>query len=79
MKTVKLNFTIPEDIAEGLQCRVSKRKRSAFVAAAVAEKLKQLEEEQLIKELTEGYQARKAEATVINSEWESATLENWPE
>lgn len=79
MKTVKLNFTIPEDIAEGLQSRVSKRKRSAFVAAAVAEKLKRLEEEQLIKELTEGYQVRRVEDTSINSEWESATLEGWPE
>jgi hypothetical protein len=46
MKTLKLNFSIPEDIAEALKTRVSKRKRSAFVAA-VAEKLKYLEQEHL--------------------------------
>ncbi len=78
MKTLKLNFTVPEDIAEALKTRVSKRKRSAFVAAAVAEKLKELEEEQLRQTLVEGYQARKAEDAKVNGEWEKATLEEWP-
>ena len=42
MKTLKLNFTVPEDIAQELKTRVSKRKRSAFVAEAIDEKLKYL-------------------------------------
>ena len=78
MKTLKLNFTVPEDIAEALKARVSKRKRSAFVAAAVAEKLKYLEEEQLRQSLVEGYQSRQAEDAEIDQEWEDATLEEWP-
>lgn len=77
MKTLKLNFTVPEDIAEALKTRVGKRKRSAFVAAAVAEKLKCLEQEQLRQSLVEGYQARQAEDADINREWEGATLEEW--
>lgn len=78
MKTLKLNFTVPEDIAQALKSRINKRKRSAFVAAAVLEKLKELEQEQLEKELQEGYQARREEDAEINKEWERATLEKWP-
>jgi hypothetical protein len=76
MKTLKLNFTVPEDVAEALKLHVKKRKRSAFVAAAVADKLKILEEEQLRHSLIEGYQARLAEDAEINQEWEGVTLED---
>ena len=78
MKSLKLNFTVPEDVAEALKARVSKRKRSAFVAAAVLDKLRELEQEQLRRSLMEGYQARREEDTEINKEWEGATLEGWP-
>lgn len=78
MKTLKLNFTVPEDVAEALKARVSKRKRSAFVAAAVLDKLRELEEEQLRQSLVEGYQARRAEDAEVNQEWEGATLKEWP-
>lgn len=77
MKTLKLNFTVPEDIAESLRARVGKRKRSAFVSAAVREKLQELEQEQLKQALREGYQARREEDAKINSEWEEPTLESW--
>lgn len=75
---MKLNFTVPEDIAEALKARVDKRKRSAFVAAAVLDKLNQLEQEQLRQALMEGYQARREEDAAINREWEAATLDEWP-
>ena len=78
-KTLKLNFTFPDDVAEMLRARVGRRKRSAFVAEATREKLKELEEEQLRQELIEGYKARRKEAEEINKEWEYATLESWPE
>ena len=73
MRTLKLNFTIPEDVAEALRNRVQQRRRSAFVTAALVEKLKKLEEEELI----EGYQARNVEDTDINKEWENLTLLRW--
>ena len=78
MKALKLNFTVPEDVAEALKARVSKRKRSAFVTAAVLDKLKELEKEQLRQALVEGYQARKEEDAEVNQEWEGPTLEGWP-
>jgi hypothetical protein len=79
MKTLKLNFTIPEDVAETLRTRVDKRKRSAFVAVALVEKLKALEEEQLKQTLIEGYKAMSDEASETNKEWEAITLESWPD
>ena len=41
-KTLKLNFTIPEDIAQELKTRVSKNKRSAFVSQALKNTLEEL-------------------------------------
>ncbi len=78
MKTMKLNFTVPEDVAGLLKARVSKRKRSAFVSAAVLAKLKELERESLRQELAEGYQARRDEEASIDREWAEGTLEEWP-
>jgi len=78
-KAARLNFTVPEDVAELLKERVTDRKRSSFVAVAIREKLLSLEREQLEKELIEGYSVRREEAAAINAEWEYATLENWPD
>ena len=77
MKTLKLNFTIPEDIAEALKAQISNRKRSAFVSEAVRARLKELEEEKLNQLLIEGYKAREKESAEIGKEWEPTTLESW--
>jgi hypothetical protein len=76
---LKLHFTILEHVAEALRTRVSKRKRCAFVAEAVLDKLKELEKEELRQSLVEGYQARRDEDAEIDQEWERATLEEWPQ
>ncbi len=77
MKTLKLNFTIPEDIVTTLRARVAERKRSAFAAAAILAKLNELEQEQLNQTLMEGYLARRQEDVEVNREWERPTLEGW--
>ena len=77
-KTVKLNFTIPEKTASTLKKRVRARKRSAFVAEAIEEKLRLIQEEEFRKEMIEGYMAEREEAAEINAEWEKITLEKWP-
>ena len=77
IKNLKLNFTIPEEIATKLKANVGERKRSSFVAAAISERLKQLEDERLMELLKEGYLATLEEDAALNEEWESATLEGW--
>ncbi|MDP2936894.1 MAG: hypothetical protein Q8O86_10440, partial [Dehalococcoidia bacterium] len=70
MKTVKVNFTIPEDIVAMLKARVSERSRSAFVGAAIHGRLTQLEQEELRRNLIEGYVARREEDAEVSKEWE---------
>lgn len=77
MKTLKLNFTVPEDVAEALKTQVSIRKRSAFVSEAVRARLKELEEKSIEQQLIEGYKARAQEDAEIDKDWETATLESW--
>ncbi|MCI0437782.1 MAG: hypothetical protein L0177_01465 [Chloroflexi bacterium] len=78
MGKVKMTFTIPEEVAKKLRTMVSESKRSAFVAEAVDEKLAAMVDEQLERELIEGYIATREEDRAINEEWEFATLESWP-
>jgi len=79
MKTLKVNFTIPEDIVLALNNRIEMRKRSAFVATAVREKLKEIEKEDMTKLLVEGYQALAEEHASRESDWENVSLESWPD
>ena len=77
MRSLRVNFTIPEDLASKLKAHVGERKRSAFVAAAIRDRLLELEQERLRKALIEGYVARRSEDKGISEEWETASLEDW--
>lgn len=77
IKSLKMNFTVPKDVAEELKNQIGKSKRSAFVTEAVRTRLEELKQSQLCRDLKEGYQVRYEEDSQINAEWESATLENW--
>jgi hypothetical protein len=77
MTSLRVNFTIPEDVAFMLKAHVRKRRRSAFVAAAIRDRLYQLEQERLRETLIEGYLARRGEDVSIGAEWETASLEDW--
>jgi len=79
MKTLKVNFTIPEDIVQALNSRVERRRRSAFVTMAVRDKLRQVEQEELINRLVEGYRVLAEEDAAEEHEWETGSLEGWPE
>ena len=70
----RLNITIPEDIAKKLD-KISNK--SKFIAEAVNEKLHEMENEELMRILAEGYKATKEEDKAVNKEWEKITLEGW--
>ena len=78
MSAVKVDFTIPRELQQRLKRAIQPRQRSAFVAAAIAEKLHAVERARLNAELREGYLATRDENARINGEWETATLEGWP-
>lgn len=77
MSTVRVNFTLPEEVSQRLRQSVLERTRSAFVAEAIKVRLDQLERQQFKQLLVEGYQARREEDHEVNQAWEVATLANW--
>ncbi len=77
MRTIRLNFTIPEEIAERLREKIAERGRSAFIAEAIKERLDEMEREQFRLLMAEGYRVRREEDREMDQEWEAATLENW--
>ena len=78
-KTVRLNITLPAELAEALGKIAAPRKRSQFVTEAVEQKIKQLKDRRLEKVLAEGYQATRKEGLAMTREFESSDLEGWDE
>jgi len=79
MSTVRLNITLPNNLASKLNSLISPRQRSQFIADAVQQKIKELEEVALQKKLEEGYKARREESLKITKEFESLDLRGWDE
>ena len=67
MATIKMNFTIPEEVAEKLFSHVPEGQRSAFVANSISEKIDAVEAEKLHQDLVEGYTVRAAEDGEVNA------------
>jgi len=78
-ETVRLNITIPKDLAQALNRFAGPRKRSLFIAEAVKQRIEQKEKEELKKKLKEGYKASAKESLAITKEFEVADLEGWDE
>ncbi len=79
MSTVRLNITMPNNLASKLNSLIKPRQRSKFIADAVHQKIKELEEIELHKQLEEGYKARKEESLKITKEFEKLDLREWDE
>ncbi len=70
MNTVRVNITLPLEIAEMLR---NVKNKSSFIAEAIRERIEREEKANLIRELSEGYKARKKEDKELANEW-SMTL-----
>ena len=79
MNAVRLNITIPEELARQLEKLVGSRNKSHFIAEALRQRIENIQEEELNKVLEEGYKARKGESVSIAKEFEPADLEGWDE
>ena len=78
-ETVRLNITIPKDLAQAINRFAGPRKRSQFIAEAVRQQIEKKEKEELEKILEEGYRATAKESLAITKEFEAVDLENWYE
>ena len=79
MSNVRLNITIPEEVARQLDIIVGARGKSHFIAETLRKRIQEIEEQKLQQMLEEGYKARKMESQSIAREFEPADLEGWDE
>jgi len=79
MDTVRLNITLPEDLAHQLNKLVGPRKKSGFITETLRQRIEKIQNEQMQRLLEEGYKARKAEGLAITEEFEPGDLEGWDE
>jgi len=79
MSVVRLNITIPEELARQLDELVGSRKKSRFIAEALRRRIEEIREQELNKILEEGYKARKQESLSVAKEFELVDLEGWDE
>jgi metal-responsive CopG/Arc/MetJ family transcriptional regulator len=66
MNTVRVNITLPLEIAEMLR---NVNNKSSFIAEAIRERIEREEKANLVRELSEGYKARKKEDKELALEW----------
>jgi metal-responsive CopG/Arc/MetJ family transcriptional regulator len=66
MNTVRVNITLPLEIAEMLR---NVKNKSSFIAEAIRERIEREQKATLIRELSEGYKARQKEDKELALEW----------
>jgi len=76
-EVVRLNITLPREVAESLNSLAEPRKRSRFIAEAIVERIDRTRKAQLEKALEEGYKATRQETLSLSKEFETADLEGW--
>jgi metal-responsive CopG/Arc/MetJ family transcriptional regulator len=79
MRVVRMNITIPQELAHQVDELTGRRKRSQFISEALKHRIEEIQHEKAQKVLEEGYRARKEESRLITKEFEAADLEGWDE
>ncbi len=79
MSVVRLNITIPDELARQLDNLAGPRNKSHFVAEALRQRIETIQEQELSRILEEGYKARKNESLSIAKEFEAVDVEGWDE
>jgi metal-responsive CopG/Arc/MetJ family transcriptional regulator len=71
MHTVRINISLPEDLVAEISREIGSRKRSRFIAQAIARSLKELKDRKLAAE----YEEAAAQILRINQELEGAVAD----
>lgn len=71
---IRLNITLPEDVARYL---AEKQNKSRFIAEALKEKLESEKRRKIEQLMVEGYKTTNQEEADLDAEWEKASLEEW--
>ena len=79
MSVVRLNITLPDDLAQKLDEIVKTKEKSRFIAETLRQRIERIQHEQLQKALEEGYKARREESHFVAKDFEAIDLEGWNE
>jgi metal-responsive CopG/Arc/MetJ family transcriptional regulator len=79
MSVVRLNITLPEDLARKLDEIVKTKEKSRFIAETLRQRIERIQHEQLQEALEEGYKVRREESQFIAKDFEAVDMEGWNE
>jgi metal-responsive CopG/Arc/MetJ family transcriptional regulator len=79
MGVVRMNITLPEELARQIDKLVEPKKKSNFIAETLRQRIAKIQHEKLQEILEEGYKTRKKETQSLAKEFESVDLEGWDE
>jgi metal-responsive CopG/Arc/MetJ family transcriptional regulator len=79
LSVVRLNVTLPDDLARKLDEIVKTKEKSRFIAETLRQRIEKIQHEELQKALEEGYKARREESHFIAKDFEAIDLEGWDE
>jgi metal-responsive CopG/Arc/MetJ family transcriptional regulator len=79
MSVVRINITLPQDLADQLEKIAGPKKKSHFIAATLQEKIARIKADKIQRLLEEGYKARREESLKIAKEFDAVDLEGWDE
>ena len=79
MNTVRLNITLPGELALQLDDLAGHKKKSSFIAESLKDRIEKVQREQLQALLEEGYKARRQESFAMAGEFELVDLDGWEE
>ena len=79
MSTVRVNVTLPEDLARQLDSLVEPKKKSRFIAEALRKRIEEIQRQHLDAALEEGYKSTRAESLALAKQFEPLDIEGWDE
>ena len=79
MSTVRLNITLPEELALQLDNLAGSGKKSRFITESLKQRIEKIQKQKMQKILEEGYKTGKQESLAISREFEPVDLEGWDE
>lgn len=79
MNAVRLNVTLPRELARQLENLAGPRNKSRFIAETLRQRIEKIQNEQLQLLLEEGYKSTGQESLDLAKEFEFADLEGWDE
>ena len=77
MDTVRLNVTLPRELAIKLDSLAGPKGKSSFIAESLKKTMAALEEQKLKNLLKEGYQNTKSEGLALAKDFEPIDLAGW--